>query len=351
MSTQRKLAGCLLVYSLSTCTWANDCPLPAWPTLDDPATVAAIDRDSKLATATEQQYREDVSSYVRCNRTSLRKRTAKSSVAEVAVLVRQTHEREVTVLARADALKSCMTAYLKADSAADAKTECDKAIQLNVSKRLPPGDRASTAKVVHGEFPAFRGAWTYDIEELTSPPCSNDSCDRTFGMSITNLTPVDLLCRASLTPQPGAKQIEQTAIVPPGHTVAAATLSAELSSQATVSGTAVCEEKRWPEDAMTGNCSLRWSRAPSGYPEAFRRNWLSGATTVELTAHDRSAPADMVVTDDNAVEAIGRSALNVLRPLRVYTNCNGVRFRVRLEYLTLPCAECEEGGTITMIRN
>jgi hypothetical protein len=335
---------------LSTWIWASDCPLPAWPTLDDPATVAALDRDSKLETSTEQQYREEMASYVRCHRLSLRKRTATFPPSEVATMVRQAHDHEIAMLSRADALKDCMTAYLKAASATDAKSQCDGAIQAGLSKRAL-GDRATATKVIHAEFPAFRGLWTYDLEELSVRPCADDSCDRAFGLSITNLTPVDLLCRATLAPPAGAKQVEQSTIVPPGYTVAAVKLTAELSRQASVSGTAVCEEKRWPEEALSGNCTLRWSRAPSGYPEAFRRNWLSGAALVEFTAQDRTSPTDLFVKDDNSVEAIGRAALNALRPLRVHTNCPGVRFRVRLEFSTIPCLSCPAEGAITLIRN
>lgn len=358
MSTLRKFAGSMLLYSLSACALGSECPIPAWPTLDDPATVAAIDRDSKLEIATEQQFREDVWTYVRCNRASLRNRAAnapaKVPASEIAAWVRQANKQELAALARADALKGCITTYSKAANAADAKNQCEAMVQMNIAMRLGPTDRGAVTKVAHGESPAFRGAWTYDIEEFVSRPCSGGLCERTFGMSIANVTPVELQCRVSLRPQPesgGAKGVEQTAIVPPGHTVAAAILTADLPREATVSGTAVCEEKRWPEDAMTRNCSLRWNRVPSGYPELVKRSWFSGAAMVELTANDGRAPTDLVVTDGNPAEAIGRSALNALRPLRVHTNCPGVRFRVRLEYLTFPCVACEEGGTVTLIRN
>ena len=350
MSTQRKSMGWLLVFLSSTYAMAEDCPLPAWPTLEDPATIKALDQVD-----TDQKYREDVSTFVRCNRLALAKRGTKSNAAQITALVQETYKRETELLARADALRSCIVAYRKAATPDLAKTECDETIRLGLAQRVSPKDSGAVSKLMHEEYSAFGGKWSYDIDEFEARPCSGGSCERTFGMSLTNLTPVELLCRVYLTAQPrdqrDTQHVEQTAIVPPGHTVAAAKLTEDISRGPTVSGSATCEQKRWPESAMTANCSLRWSRPPSGYPAGFKRDWISGAATLELTAKDRAAPADVVVTDDNSIEAVGRNAMNALKPLRIFTNCPGVRVRVRLEFLTTPCMPCTGEGTITMIRN
>jgi hypothetical protein len=352
MFTRSTLAGLLLLSVPISLAIANECKLPAWPAFDSPAFKSALEADPRLRFTADQKYREDVATFVRCNRRSLVQRAKGMNASQVASLVREAHQQNESQIARAAAWRGCMIMADPTSAVGEPRMDCEAIIGL--SERKPPPWPASHGTIAREEFRAFGGTWSYEVEKLDGPWCSHGPCGASYGLSLTNLTPVELLCNVSLRSIPRdnleIRHVEQIAFVAPGQKAAATKLITD-SLETNISVDASCEPKRWPQGMPANDqCGLQWIYAPSEYHRGLKRQWISGAAIVELTAQDRVVPTDLTIIDDNSVAAIGRNAVDAITRLRMYTNCPGQRFRVRIEFQTYPDDSPFEPGAITMFR-
>ncbi len=304
----------------------------------------------------QRAFQSGVYEFIACQRSSLQKRARGLAPSEVRQLILRDRAAEDRAIAELESLNQCFSYSRRESDPEIARRECERIIESTFRDRSQP-EWLRPTDLMSDQRSAYGGVWSYRTLDLGRPgDCMDAPCDNMFGVEVTNMTPVVLMCEVVLKASNGREGTlrgEQVITLNPGDSLPAARVTIQ-SSVENVEPEVMCAPAAplAPAPRVPAACVVNWEPRSFDFPMGLvRPSWESGTALLEFTAPERYGPPEAIRIVHADSSRIAQGAQAMIQKLRFFTNCASERFRLRAEYRAFPCYVCFPRGVVTLYRD